>query len=147
MGAAKSHLQQLDRVQRKALSILGPNAVLQSLQARRTVYALAYLFKLMTLQGPPQLLALVPPRLSPPTERRTRAQHVARHHAQLQLDLLPSAPGLLARSFPYCVIGAWNDLPVHLLPANPQIKSLQSFKVGVHRQLRQQDWLWATDSF
>ena len=43
MGAAKSHLDRLDRIQRSALHILGPGILLQSLRIRRTVAALAYL--------------------------------------------------------------------------------------------------------
>ena len=56
MGAANSHLQSLDRVQRKALAIIGPDALLQSLAARRQVYALTYMYKLMCLMCSSQLL-------------------------------------------------------------------------------------------
>ena len=43
MGAAKSHLDRLDRIQRSAPHILGPGILLQSLRIRRTVAALPYL--------------------------------------------------------------------------------------------------------
>eukprot|EP00117_Sycon_ciliatum_P015231 scpid90198/ scgid15163/ len=49
MGAASSHLRLLDRVQRRALHILGPDVLLQSLAARRLVAALSYMYKLMCL--------------------------------------------------------------------------------------------------
>ena len=50
MGAANSHLQSLGRAQRKALSIIGPDALLQRVAARRQVYALLYMYKLMCFQ-------------------------------------------------------------------------------------------------
>ena len=37
IGVAPTHLHQLDRVQRKALRIIGPDAVIQSLAARSSV--------------------------------------------------------------------------------------------------------------
>ena len=42
MGAASGHLRLLDRVQRRALHILGPDVLLQSLAARRLVATLSY---------------------------------------------------------------------------------------------------------
>ena len=41
VGAASSHLRLLDRVQRRAFHILGPDILLQSLAARRLVTALS----------------------------------------------------------------------------------------------------------
>ena len=77
-GAASGHLRLLDRVQRHALHILGPDILLQSLAARRLVATLSYMYKLMCLAGPPQITLLVPPpppppppQLSPPTCPRT----------------------------------------------------------------------------
>ena len=85
MGAAKTHLSRLDRVKRNALHVLGPGILLQSLQARRTVAALAYLYKLQYISGPPQLRAIVPPPATPiENGRPTRSNH-ALHGYQLQL--------------------------------------------------------------
>lgn len=46
MGASKSNLAKLDRVQQSAARIVGPNCVFQSLHHRRMVAGLSYLYKL-----------------------------------------------------------------------------------------------------
>ena len=145
MGAAKTHLSRLDRVQRNALHVLGPGILLQSLQARRTVAALAYLYKLQHISGPPQLRAIVPPSATPiENGRPTRSNH-ALHGYQLQLPSRHS-PEYTRRSFPFSVIAEWNALPVDLLPVRPCSKGLQTFKEKVCRQLSLRNWRWATDS-
>lgn len=148
MGAAQTHLRQLDRVQRRALHILGPNVLLQSLEARRTVAALTYLYKLMCLDGPPQLVSIVPPLRQPTTNPRTRSDlsHQGCHGYQLQSTLPNTASDFLRRSFPFCIIDEWNNLPLPLLARHPTLKSLQTFKVQVHHHLRHSRWEWATDS-
>ena len=60
MGAASSHLARLDRVQKRAMAIIGPGALLQSLCHRRIVSGLVYLYKLQCIPGPPQLIAIIP---------------------------------------------------------------------------------------
>ena len=89
MGATRTHLQQLDRVQRRALHILGPGVVLQSLQARRMVGALTYIYKLMCMDGPSTLRSLVPPTQPLPTCPRTRLEQErsSRHSFQLCSEL------------------------------------------------------------
>lgn len=146
MAAATSHLHQLQRVQRRALHILGPNVLVQSLPARRMVYAITYLYKLMCLDGPPSLRALVPPTHDHGTNPRTRKQCHDHHDYQLQDVLPPGAPDMLRRSFPHGIVSEWNSLPRSVLSSKPTLKSLQTFKVKVHKYLRQRDWLWATDS-
>ena len=61
MGAPASHIQRLDNVQRRALRIIGPGAILPSLAVRRTVAALSCMYKLHFITGPPQLHAVLPP--------------------------------------------------------------------------------------
>ena len=145
MGAAPTHLSHLDRVQHRALRLLGPNVVLQSLAARRSVYALTYLYKLMCIDGPPCLTNLIPPSPEPPAQPCTRTQCRPRHARQLVTTLPVSAPDFLRRSFPYTAINTWNELPLQLLQSPPRLSSLHSFKVNVHRFLRRNHWSWATD--
>ena len=61
MGAAPTDLEHLNRVQRRALHILGPNILLQRLEARRTVVALTFVYKLLGQPSPPLLRSMVPP--------------------------------------------------------------------------------------
>ena len=147
MGAAKSHLQRLNNVQRRTLHAFGPGAHLPSLAIRRTVASLACLYKLHYLPGPPQLLSVLPPRLIIATNPRTRSEHgaVSGNDQQLQHQLPASAPLALKRSFPHCSISDWNSLPAALLSQPPHSKRMQSFKTNVYRHLRSTNWLWAVD--
>ena len=116
MGAASSHLRLLDRVQRRALHILGPDVLLQSLAARRLVAALSYIYKLMCLAGTPQLTSLVPPpspppQLPPPTCPRTRSDHSVRHESQLQNVLSASSPDYVRRCFPHSTLTSGTTCP------------------------------------
>ena len=148
MGAAHTHLHQLDRVQRRALHIVGPNAILQNLALRRHVASLSFLYKLLCMSDPDQLTAMVPPLQPPPGPARTRLNHrvQARHAFQLSEQLPTAASTFLCRAFPHCIVHTWNTLPPSLLSHAPCLKSLQSFKEAVHRHLRLTRWLWATDS-
>ena len=65
MGAASSHLAKLDKVQQRAMRMIGPGTLLPSLEIRRTVAALSYLYKLQYITGPSQLTDLVPPFAGP----------------------------------------------------------------------------------
>ena len=94
IGAPPSYLQRLDHIQRCALRIIGPGALLPSMAIRRTVASLACLYKLHYLPGPPQLLSVLPPRYFPSSSPRTRSEHgsVIGHDHQLQHQLLASVP-------------------------------------------------------
>ena len=103
IGAAAAHLHQIDRIQRHALNIIGPYAILQSiasrqhvavpsfpdaiLPSRRHVAALSFLYKLLCMSGHDQLTAMVPPLQPPPV--RTRLNHCvqAQHAFQLSVQL------------------------------------------------------------
>ena len=148
IGAPPSYLQRLDHIQRCALRIIGPGALLPSLAIRRTVASLACLHKLHYLPGPPQLLSVLPPRHFPSSSPRTRSEHgsVIGHDHQLQHQLLASVPLALKRSFPHCSISDWNSLPAALLSQPPHSKGMQAFKTNVYRHLRSTNWLWAVDS-
>ncbi|XP_065186110.1 uncharacterized protein LOC135816933 [Sycon ciliatum] len=146
MGACQTHLDHLDRVQRRALDIIGPGTLLDYLSLRRSVAGLTYLYKLRSTDGPAQLTAMLPPPEPPRPHPKTRRQLDASHHpAYLKLDLSHSAPNYIRRSFPFCLVEVWNSFPAEML-ANLQVKKMQTFKVNVHRHLRHKHWLWATDN-
>ena len=117
-GAAPSHLARLDRVQKRALSLIGPGAVVGSLALRRTISGLCVLFKLMCGARLPCMAELLPPPAdyaNPRTRRQLQAAHghcfqlkqdstfpLAQHHPtiipqcahpNLELSTLLSAPG------------------------------------------------------
>ena len=55
MDAAPTHLHKLDRAQQRALHIIGPDAILQSVASRQHVADLSFLYKLLCMSGPDQL--------------------------------------------------------------------------------------------
>ena len=122
MCAAKSHLDRLDRIQRSALHILGPGILLQNLRIRRTVVALAYLYKLHNTTGPPQLQAMAPPPATSIQNDQPIRSNQARHAYQLQLPSR-TAPDYARRFFLFSVGVEWNTLPVDLLPTAPMRKA------------------------
>ena len=150
MGAANHHLNRLDRVQRKALHIIGEGIIVQSLRHRRAVSALTYLYKLHCLTGPRQLVSILPPPDPLSDQPRTRHQHsqASGHSLQLSNALPRSAPDYLRRSFPFCVLHDWNSLPDCVLAkgTQPHLKQVDNFKMSVHKFLMAKNWLLATDS-
>eukprot|EP00117_Sycon_ciliatum_P006569 scpid70576/ scgid6250/ Probable RNA-directed DNA polymerase from transposon X-element; Reverse transcriptase len=149
MGAASSHLARLDRVQKRAMAIIGPGALLQSLCHRRIVSGLVYLYKLQCIPGPPQLTAMIPPPANHVEARRTRSQPPPgqQHHVQLQQVLDRRAPAYASRSFPFSVVSVWNSLPSEIVRAPLSLKRLHTFKEDVHKYLTHQHWLMATDFY
>ena len=146
MGAAPTHLGRLDRVQHRAMHMAGPGTLLPSLALRRTVAALCYLYKLQYITGPKQLTKLVPPPAPAcAMPQRTRLQTAVRHRYQLADTLPVNAPNSLRRSFPYCVLSMWNNLPPDLVSVAPHQKGLQRFKTAVNKHLTHSHWVWATD--
>ena len=78
MGAAHCQLSgPADQVQRKALRLLGPGVISQSLPVRRTVTALSCLNKLHYDAGSLHLLALLPQLRNPPTSPQTSGDHAS----------------------------------------------------------------------
>ena len=71
-GAAPYHLSHLDKIQKRALSLIGPGVSVDSLALRRSVSSLCLLHKLMSGPRLPTLANLLPPQRAPPTEPRTR---------------------------------------------------------------------------
>ncbi|XP_065179969.1 uncharacterized protein LOC135810405 [Sycon ciliatum] len=148
MSAVPSTLAKLTAIQRRALHVIGDGCYLPSLDIRRSVAALCYLFKLHYLTGPDIITALLPPPAPAPVRARTRAsvRTIASHHPlQLTKTVPPQSRNNVLRSFPHCMIDTWNCLPASILSAGPSQKSMQTFKKKVYDHLRQSDWDWATD--
>ena len=143
---ATTYLHQLNRVQCRVPHPLGPGVILQSLAASRDVYALAFLYKLMYRDKPLQLLAILTRRQDPNLDPRTRSQRHQSHDFHLCQVLAPNVPNFLKRSFPHGIMSTWNSLTPKLFPTVPASKSIQPFKMNVHRHLRRSNWLSATHS-
>jgi len=149
MGAAPTQLRRLDRIQGRALRMIGDGCWLESLQHRRNVAACTFLYKLLTLPDDSPLKTMLPP---PPLRRPASTQPTRSSHRQQQLHHLQLATTLqrtdrdsLARSFPAYIVPIWNQLPASLLDVRPHPKGMQSFKCGVHRFLLRNDWQAAID--
>ena len=141
-GAAPTHLSSLDKVQHRALKIIGSDTVLQSLRLRRTVSALSYLYKLQCIAGPPQLRQLVPPLAPVLIAPRTRRESMPHHAHQLVNELPAATCDTLRRSFPFAYIGLWNSLPSACFPSTLTLKSLPAFKSAVNLHLSHEVWAW-----
>ena len=148
-GAAACHLSQLDRIQRRALSFLGPDVIVDSLELRRTISGLCLLYKLMCGPRSPCLLSLLPRQANHTTHPRTRqqAQVSSGHNLQFSLTLPPRSNNTILRSFSHALIPTWNSLPSSILHEQPHLPHLQRFKTATYRYLRK-DWpLWATQTY
>ena len=147
LGAASSHLARLDRVQRRALHLIGHGVAIDSLAIRRTVAGLTLLYKLHFITGPPSLLSLLPAPSPPPLHDRTRrATSLANKHPyQLNSTLPVHASNSALRSYPHCLVSLWNILPPALLTTRPTKRGLQGFKVRLYQHLKRSSWNWASD--
>ena len=151
MGASQTVLAQLDAVQRRALHLIRECAYLPSLELRRKVAALCYLYKIHYLTGPQMLTRMLPPSQAVPdhdqhsANTRQQARVAAGHRYQLQSDIPANSRNNVRRSFPEGVLDTWNQLPRQHRLDQPDKKRLQSFKCIVHRFLRSSHWDWATD--
>ena len=148
-GAAACHLSRLDRIQRRALSFLGPGVIVDSLELRRTISGLCLLYKLLCGPRSPCLLPLLPRHAHHTHHPRTRqqAQASSGHNLQFSLTLPPRSNNTILRSFPHALIRTWNSLPPSILHEQPHLRHLQRFKTATYRYLRKKDWLWATQTY
>ena len=111
MGASDTSLRQLDRVQRRALHLIGAGTYLPRLSHRRAVASLCYIYKLHYLANSHPLAAMLPPAGATHT-RPTRQSATERHHYQL-LSTNPAHTSLRhLRGFPYSSLARWNSLPL-----------------------------------
>ena len=145
IGAAQSHLQALDHIQRKAMKAIGDQTLLPTLATRRLASALTYLYKLQCITGPAQLTSMVPPPALPTPHQRTRAQQADRLQYQLSCPLPVGSPDYLTRSFPNCVLSCWNSLPVNTIQQRPCLKRGQRFKTMVYNHFLHNNWVQSTD--
>ena len=131
MGASATALRHLDTVQRKALKIIHHQTWLPSLDIRRAVSALCYLYKLVSLPSSSLLKAVLPARADIHASGHHTRQDVrnsARHHYQLDSGLPLQACNSTHRSFPFSAVSLWNDLPAALLREAPSHKWLQDLQ-------------------
>ena len=126
MGASDTSLRQLDRVQRRALHLIGPGTYLPRLSHRRAIASLCYIYKLHYLANSHPLAAMLPPAGATHT-RPTRQSATERHHYQL-LSTNPAHTFLRhVRGFPYSSLAMWNSLPPTLLQHPPDRDRAQTF--------------------
>jgi len=147
MGAAPSILDRLSVIQRRALRTIGEGAYLDSLEIRRLVGALSFLYKLHYIERPAMVRALLPPPAAPSqyTGTRRNTALLSRHDYQLAPTAPRKSRNTVLRSFPDAVLEEWNRLPSAILQCPPSPRGLQTFKTKVYRHLRQTNWSWATD--
>lgn len=148
MGA--STLARLDRIQHRALKVIGPGIHLPSLHHRRMVSALAFLYKLWYLPAESPLKTLLPPKTMPrPLDSHPTRLSLHRstcHQFQLSTGLPRRSRNSVLQAFPACAVSTWNSLPSEIIPSPPSCKQLQQFKQTVNAHLTRLDWLNATDA-
>ena len=143
-GFAACHFSSLEKAQIRALSLIGPGTIVDSLALRRTVSGLCFLYKLYCGPRLPSLQSLLPPPAERAANPRTRRQLHEAHPFQLQMNLPARSLDAILKSFPYGLIRVWNSLPRTILAEAPQPSRLQSFKLKVYKHLVRTDWIWAT---
>ena len=147
MGASTTALSRLDNIQRRALKLINPESWLPSLNIRRAVSGLCYIYKLLSLPDGSPLVSLLPSRAVPRDSghnTRRKSSQLDKHCYQLASDVPFTARNSILRSFPTAILPMWNSLPATLLQDPPCLKCLQGFKVKVYRHLLRADWEWAT---
>ncbi|RVE40332.1 hypothetical protein evm_015018 [Chilo suppressalis] len=128
-GSDKYLLDALDRLQRRAIRIIGDEEVtkhLEPLQLRRDVASLSAFYRLYHGECSEELFSLIPP--SPFLQRTTRAG--LRCH-RLTVATIPTRTKKFGDSFLCRTIRKWNALPAHVFPPS---YNLGSFKRGVKKQ-------------
>ena len=142
MSASITTLQLLDRIQQKALRIMGldsdeacANFNIPSLYHRRRVAATIVLCKMHTSHCPADLKRLLPPPLlfTPPFQirRMTRSSLSMPSHA---LEEAKSRTQSTGRSFSHVAVKMWNSLPETIV-SQINDKGAQSFKTRTHKHL------------
>ena len=145
MGASDTSRRQLDRVQLRALHLIGLGTYLPRLSHRRAIASLCYICKLHYLANSHPLAAMLPPAGATHT-RPTRQSATEQHHYQV-LSSNPAHTSLRhLRGFRYSSLATWNSLPANLLQHPPDRDRAQTFTVNVHRHMLHSCWLAATDS-
>ncbi|RVE55041.1 hypothetical protein evm_000461 [Chilo suppressalis] len=128
-GSAKYLLDALDRLQRRAIRMIGDEEVtkhLEPLQLCRDVATLSVFYRLYHGEYSEELFSLIPP--SPFLQRTTRAG--LRCH-RLTVATIPTRTKKFGDSFLCRTIRKWNALPAHVFPPS---YNQGSFKRGVKKQ-------------
>ena len=136
MNASPTTLQILDRMQKKALQIIGLDEVaartnlnIPSLHHRRQVAGAVVLYKMQTSLCPEDLKKMVPPPYR--IRRATRSSLSTPSHA-LQKPI--SRTYSTGRSFLHAAVTVWNNLPENIVGTISD-NGTQSFKSRVHKHL------------
>ena len=112
MGASDTSLRQLDRVQRRALHLIGPGTYLPRPAHRRAIASLCYIYKLHYLANSHPLAGMLPPAGATHT-RPTGQSATERHHYQL-LSTNPAHTSLRQlRGFPLLVLRTVEFSPLY----------------------------------
>ena len=138
MSASTTSLQLLDRIQKKALRIIGiesdeecANFNIPSLSHRRQVAAAVVMYKMHTSKCPVDLKRLLPPPYQ--IRRMTRSSLSMPSHA---LEELKSRTHSTGRSFTHAAVTIWNSLPENIVGVISD-SGAQSFKSRTHKYLLQ----------
>ena len=137
-ATTSTSLQLLDRIQKKALRIIGidsdeecANYNIPSLSHRRQVAAAVVLYKMHTSKCPVDLKRLLP---SPYQIRRmTRSSLSMPSHA---LEELKSRTHSTGKSFTHAAVTIWNSLPENIVGVISE-SGAQSFKSRTHKYVLQ----------
>ena len=147
MSASDTSLRQLDRVQRRALHLIGPGTCLPRLSYRRAVASLCYCTSTSsTTWRTPTLLQLCYLQQALPTHDHLDSPPLNDTTTSYCLPTLPIRPYDTSGVSP---TRPWQRgiLPPPTLLQHPSDRDrAQTFKVNVHRHILHSSWLAATDS-
>ena len=138
MSAAPTTLARLTVIQRRALHIIGDGSYLPSLDIRRTVAGLCFLYKRHFVEGPEMVKAILPPSAAAPQcsmSTRETTRSATHHPSQLTSILPPQSRNNTLGSFPHSLIATWNQLPRTLLQSPPSRRGMHTFKKNVNDHL------------
>ena len=113
MGAAKSHLEKLDRIQNSASKCCGFQ--IESLQSRREAAAAGLALKLMDGGGHPKLKPFAPNVAKTLSLSRKRTRTTAEASLQLERLTKTTSLGVFERSFLGCIPQIWRKIPHNLI--------------------------------
>lgn len=129
-GSAQYLFDALDKLQRRAIRIIGNVEItktLEPLQLRRDIASLAVFYRMYHGECSEELFQLIPP--SPFLSRNTRAG--LRCH-RFTVEEIPSRTKRFGASYLCRTIKVWNSLPTHVFPSS---FDPGSFKRGVKKHL------------
>ena len=114
-GDADGHLRRLDKVQKRALSLIEPGTIVGSLAHRRTVGGFCFLYKLLTWPLLPTLRVLLTHSWHTKKKKPRTTLHIATARPSSPDDLPVRSDNSILGAFPYRTITAWDALPFSVL--------------------------------